>query len=72
MNRRFTLLFGAIGILGGLMYVEFIGCESGCTLRSSPWIMSLYGAFLGGILGSIIDDRKKRGKTRENNQGQSE
>ena len=58
---RFTILLGAFGAIGGIVYAELVGCESGCVMGSSPWIMDAYGTFFGAIVGSYIDDyRKKR------------
>ena len=44
-----------IGSVAGLLYWKFIGCESGsCPISSSPYISTLYGAILGGLLFSIF------------------
>lgn len=42
-----VLVGGALGYT----YYRFIGCKSGaCPLTSNPWISTVYGAFLGGVL----------------------
>ncbi len=34
---------------------RFIGCSTGaCPLTSNPWISTLYGMLLGGMLGGVI------------------
>ena len=49
-----------IGSFAGLLYWKFIGCESGsCPISSSPYISTLYGAILGGLLFSIFRIEKK-------------
>ena len=49
-----------IGSVAGLLYWKFIGCESGsCSISSSPYISTLYGAILGGLLFSIFRVEKK-------------
>ena len=49
-----------IGSVAGLLDWKFIGCESGsCPISSSPYISTLYGAILGGLLFSIFRIEKK-------------
>ena len=49
-----------IGSVAGLLYWKVIGCESGsCPISSSPYISTLYGAILGGLLFSIFRIEKK-------------
>jgi hypothetical protein len=54
------------GALGGFLYWKFIGCVSGSCPIKSVWYMStLFGALLGFLTGSIINDiilkiRKKK------------
>lgn len=46
------LIIGAL-LGGGLgfAYYKFVGCSSGtCPLTSNPWISSIYGAVLGGLI----------------------
>lgn len=41
-----------IGATLGFLYGKFIGCRSGaCPLTSNVYSSTLYGAFLGGLLG---------------------
>lgn len=43
-------------VLGGLYY-KFIGCGTGaCPLTSKLSVMLVYGALLGGIIGSLVGD----------------
>jgi len=42
----------AVGGVLGFLYSKFIGCRSGtCPLTSNPYIATIYGAVLGGMLG---------------------
>lgn len=35
----------------GYAYYKFIGCRTdACPLTSNPWISTIYGAFVGGLL----------------------
>lgn len=47
---RFVIAIVA-GALLGLLYSKFIGCRSGmCPLTSNPYIATIYGAILGGLM----------------------
>ena len=62
LNMRVGLLIAGIlvGSIAGLLYWKFVGCESGsCPVSSSPYISTLYGAILGGLLFSIFRIEKK-------------
>jgi hypothetical protein len=60
------VIITAAGALGGFLYWKFIGCVSGSCPIKSVWYMStLFGALLGFLTGSIINDiilkiRKKK------------
>jgi hypothetical protein len=42
------------GALGFANY-RFIGCRTGaCPLTSNPWISTMYGMLLGGMIGSVF------------------
>ena len=45
-------------VIGGAMgyaNYRFIGCSTGtCPLTSNPWISTLYGMLLGGMLGGAF------------------
>lgn len=62
LSMRVVLLTVSIliGSVAGLLYWKFVGCESGsCPISSSPYISTLYGAILGGLLFSIFRIEKK-------------
>jgi hypothetical protein len=51
-----AIMIGVVvgGALGFTNY-RFIGCKTGtCPLSANPWISTLYGMLVGGIVGSIV------------------
>lgn len=45
-------LFVLGGALAGFFYHRFIGCRSGaCAITANPYLSTLYGAFMGVLLG---------------------
>lgn len=61
--KKYTLpALGAIlGAIAGYIYWYYWGCEDGCSIRSVWWRMSLWGAVMGGLLLSMLQDwREKR------------
>jgi len=58
--------YGAVplGAAAGYAYYFFIGCASGtCPIQSNPYLSTLYGAMLGGIL--IYPSKKKKAQNPE-------
>lgn len=59
---RRNLLLGAgvlLGALGGYLYWKHIGCTTGtCPITSHPLNSTAYGAFMGGLLGSMFKKEK--------------
>lgn len=52
-----------LGALAGFMYYKYIGCRGGtCAITSKPFNSSIYGAVMGSLIGSIINDFKTRNK----------
>jgi hypothetical protein len=47
-----------LGTLSGLAYYNYFGCTSGCSLQSSPYIMSFYGGLIGLTLGFPTKKKK--------------
>jgi Family of unknown function (DUF6132) len=45
----------AVGGALGFANYRFIGCKTGtCPLSANPWISTLYGMLVGGIVGSVV------------------
>lgn len=61
MKRYTKIALGAVlGAIGGYAYYYFVGCASGtCAITSSPVNSSLYGLFMGGLLGDLFHKEKK-------------
>lgn len=50
-----VLLGVAVGAIAGYLYWRYVGCTTGsCPITSSPVNSSLWGAVIGGLLGSIL------------------
>ena len=54
-NWIVTGLGAALGAVAGWLYWHYFGCTSGCAITSSPVNSSLYGAFMGGVLFSMLN-----------------
>lgn len=60
VKYRAELIGVALGAIAGWCYWYFVGCASGsCAITSNPFNSSLYGAFTGGILGSMFKKSDK-------------
>ena len=50
-SNVFTIVGMVLGAAGGYLYYHFVGCASGtCAIPSNPWISTLYGSMMGGLL----------------------
>lgn len=50
-----TIIITFIGLIAGFLYWKFVGCESGtCAIKSNPYLMTLYGGLMGGLIGNMI------------------
>ena len=59
----------AFGSIAGWCYWCFVGCASGtCAITSNPVNSSLYGALMGGILGSMLKKEEKANHKIVNNE----
>ena len=55
-----------IGAICGFLYWKFVGCANGaCAIKSNPYLMTLYGAILGYLLGGTIDGFVAKRKVKE-------
>ena len=45
-----------VGGVLGFSYYKFVGCSTGtCPLTSNPYISTIYGAVLGGLLANMFN-----------------
>jgi len=52
--------FTTVGVLGGLGYFVFVGCETNaCGITSSPYLSMVWGGLLGYVLPDIFVKTKK-------------
>jgi hypothetical protein len=52
-----------LGIIGGFLYWKYVGCQSGtCAIKSNWYLMVPWGAVLGYLAGSLVNDIIKRRK----------
>lgn len=65
LNNKLLIAGVVLGAIGGYLYWQQIGCESGTCKITSKWHNStMYGALMGGLLLSMF---KKENKTNESN-----
>ena len=58
-KHKWIILGGVLGAIAGYAYYYFIGCENGtCAITSKPINSSLYGLFMGGLMGDVLKDLK--------------
>jgi hypothetical protein len=61
LKYKFEIIAGSLGAAAGFSYWYFVGCASGnCAITSNPWMSSIYGALVGGMLPGILMDKKTR------------
>jgi hypothetical protein len=61
IKNKLTIAGVLLGALGGYFYYVFVGCASGtCAITSSPTISTLYGAFMGGLLFSMLEKQTQK------------
>ena len=51
-----AIVIGAVaGGIVGFLYYRFIGCLSGgCIITGNPYISTIYGAVLGGLVANLL------------------
>lgn len=60
LKNKLPLIGVALGSIAGYAYYYFVGCASGtCAITASPINSSIYGAIMGGLLGSMFQKENK-------------
>jgi hypothetical protein len=60
-NNYLTIIGLGVGVIGGFLYWNYVGCASGtCPLTSSWKIMLVYGGIMGSLLGNMIQGFVKK------------
>ena len=58
-NLGLKLVGIVVGALLGFLYYSNWGCTSGCAIRSSGNLMSLYGGVMGFLVVGLFDKKAK-------------
>ena len=59
-NRKFEIIGGILGIIGGYLYWKYVGCISGtCPIQANWYSMVPYGFALGILVGGLFKPKKK-------------
>lgn len=58
MDKK-TIIGVIAGAFIGYLYYRLIGCNTGaCTITSNPYLSTIYGGVMGGLLGSLLTELK--------------
>jgi Family of unknown function (DUF6132) len=69
LNNKLLIAGVILGAIGGYLYWQQIGCESGTCKITSKWHNStMYGALMGGLLLSMFKKENKTNKSNGTNQ----
>ncbi|MBI9056141.1 MAG: hypothetical protein JEZ01_00075 [Labilibaculum sp.] len=60
-NRKFELIGGLVGLLGGFLYWKYVGCVSGtCVIQANWYTMVPYGVLFGVLIGGMFKPKKTK------------
>lgn len=63
LNNKWIIAGVVVGAVGGYLYWQQIGCNSGTCMITSKWTNSTaYGALMGGLLFSVFKKEKNGNK----------
>ncbi len=61
VNRKFEIIGGVVGILGGFLYWKYVGCVSGtCPIQANWYTMVPYGLLFGVVIGSMFKPKQPK------------
>jgi hypothetical protein len=59
VKKNLLVLIGVVlGGIAGWCYWKWFGCTNGCTIKSNPYLMTIYGSVMGGLLLSFFKKNK--------------
>ena len=59
-NRKFEIIGGIVGVIGGYLYWKYVGCVSGtCVIQANWYSMVPYGLVFGILVGGLFKPKKK-------------
>jgi hypothetical protein len=60
LKQNLWIVMGVVlGALGGLAYWKWFGCRNGCAIKSNPYLMTVYGGVMGGLMFSFFIKKNK-------------
>ena len=60
-NRKFEIIGGIIGTIGGFLYWKYVGCVSGtCPIKANWYSMVPYGLVMGVLVGGLFKPKKHK------------
>ncbi len=58
-NRKFEIIGGILGTVGGFLYWKYIGCTTGaCPIKANWYSMVPYGLVMGILIGGLFKPKK--------------
>jgi len=62
---KITVIGAVFGGIAGFLYYSFVGCSSGsCMITSNPYISTLYGMLMGGLIADSFRIKKQTIQTK--------
>ncbi|MRT92181.1 DUF6132 family protein [Ancylomarina sp. 16SWW S1-10-2] len=60
-SRKFEIIGGIIGTIGGFLYWNYVGCTSGtCPIKANWYTMVPYGLVMGVLVGGLFKPKKHK------------
>ncbi|PKQ66235.1 hypothetical protein [Labilibaculum manganireducens] len=60
-KRKFEIIGGLFGLLGGFLYWKYVGCVSGtCPIQANWYTMVPYGLLFGVLIGGMFKPKQTK------------
>lgn len=56
-NIKLPLIGMIFGAVCGYLYYYFKGCDSGCLIKSNPWLSTIWGGIMGYLIIKIFKNK---------------